>query len=202
MNVFESKGKRQLAQFAVVSVAIAALALVSSATVGATAASSDDQVLHRGEYLIEITGCNDCHTPLKMGPNGPEPDMSRMLSGHPAELPLDPVPVVDPEGLWNWTGSATLTAFVGPWGVSVARNLTPDQETGLGRWTEEQFVRAMRQGLHQGQVGGRPILPPMPWPGIARMTDEDLHALWAYLQSIPAIHNEAPQSRPAPPPGS
>jgi len=169
----------------------------ASTLAGSTAASSD---VARGEYLVTITGCNDCHTPFKMGPNGPEPDMSRMLSGHPENVPLEPLPQVDPAAAWNWGGHSVGNAFIGAFGVSVARNLTPDRETGLGAWSEAQFVKAIRTGQHLGIDSGRPILPPMPWPSYARMTDEDLHALWVYLRSIPAIRNAAPQSIPVPPP--
>ena len=74
--------------------------------------------------------------------------------------------------------------MAGPWGVSFTANLTPDKETGLGNWTEEMFITTMRTGRHQGK--GRPILPPMPYQFIATLNDEDLKAVFAYLQSIPA----------------
>jgi len=193
--------KSQGVGLAVAALLVAAVAgLVIDATPGA--AEGPDAAVERGRYLMVIGGCHDCHTPLEMGPNGPAPDMDRMLSGHPAEAPLEPVPTIDPAAPWNWAGYASVTAFAGPWGVSVARNLTPDDETGLGRWTEEQFVRALRTGKHQGVEDGRPILPPMPWQNVAQMTDEDLHAVWVYLRSIPAVSNAAPQSVPAPPPGA
>ncbi len=145
----------------------------------------------RGAYLVTIGGCNDCHTPFKIGAKGPEPDMTRMLSGPPGEAgECQPAPAA--QGPWIWSGAATNTAFAGPWGVSYAPNLTPDEQTGLGRWTEQQFIQAMRTGRHLGN--GRPILPPMPWPGIARMTDADLKAVFAYLRSVPAIANAAPES--------
>jgi hypothetical protein len=148
--------------------------------------------VERGQYLVTITGCNDCHTPFKMTPNGPEPDMTRQLSGHPAALTLPAPPALTPE--WAWAGAATNTAFVGPWGVSYAANLTPDEKTGMGSWNEEMFVRALRLGKHLGN--SRPIQPPMPWPWIGKMTDEDLAAVFAYLRSIPAIANEVPAWAP------
>src|SRR5262245_33382979 len=83
----------------------------------------------RGEYLVRVVGCSDCHTPMKMGPQGPEPDMSRFLSGHPEHV--GPLPAAQAQGPWLWAGAATNTAFAGPWGVSYAANLTPDQNTGL-----------------------------------------------------------------------
>jgi hypothetical protein len=82
--------------------------------------------------------------------------------------------------------------------VSYAINITPDEATGIGSWTEEIFVNAMRSGRHWGQ--SRPILPPMPWPAYARMTDEDLKAVYAYLRTVPAISNQAPEAIVAPPP--
>ncbi len=146
----------------------------------------------RGEYLATITGCNDCHTPFKMGPNGPEPDMSRLLSGHPAADTLPPPPGAT--GPWIWHGAATNTAFAGPWGVTYAINLTPDQATGMGIWTEQVFVAAMRTGKHFGTA--RPIMPPMPWPSYRHMTDDDLKAVYAYLRSIPPIVNRVPDYQP------
>jgi hypothetical protein len=152
-------------------------------------------VVERGRYLVTVAGCNDCHTPFKMGPNGPEPDMSRMLAGHPQQLTMPPAP--DSRGPWVWAGAATNTAFAGPWGVSYASNLTPEPNTGLGIWTEDLFIKALRTGRHWGQA--RPILPPMPWQNYAQMTDDDLKAMYAYLRTIPPVANSVPESVPAPP---
>ncbi|HKE95231.1 MAG TPA: hypothetical protein VKB34_13045, partial [Povalibacter sp.] len=91
----------------------------------------------RGKYLVTTSGCNDCHTPWIMGPNGPEPDMMRMLSGHPAQMELTPAPTVS--GPWVMVAAATNTAWSGPWGVSFTANLTPDKETGIGKWTARNF---------------------------------------------------------------
>jgi mono/diheme cytochrome c family protein len=146
----------------------------------------------RGKYLVSAGACNDCHTPLKMGPKGPEPDLSRLLSGHPETLKMSPPPKI--EEPWGFTGSSTSTAFAGPWGISYAINLTPDQNTGLGIWTEDQFVRAIKTGKHFGV--SRAIMPPMPWPSYSNMTDEDLKAIYAYLRSIPPITNHVPEYEP------
>jgi hypothetical protein len=142
----------------------------------------------RGEYLVKIMGCNDCHTPWHIGPNGPEPDMTRMLSGHPEQLgPLPNHKAAEP---FVWSGSGTNTAFSGPWGVSYAFNLTPEQNTGLGIWTEEMFMKAIRTGRHMGT--SRPINPPMPWPMYRNATDEDLKSIYAYLRTIKPIVNHVP----------
>lgn len=158
------------------------------------AAADSASMIERGRYVVTIGGCNDCHTPLEMGPNGPAPDMSRMLSGHPESLEMPEPPALG-DGPWNWAGAATLTAFAGPWGVSYATNLTPD-DTGLGIMSEELFVQAMRTGKHFGQ--GRPIMPPMPWQNLAQMTDEDLRSIYAYLKTIPPIRNVVPEYQPPP----
>lgn len=165
------------------------------------AAAAAPSAVERGKYLVTIMVCNDCHTPYHMGPNGvPEPDMTRMLSGHPEGLKLPPPPKL-PEGPWNWVGAASNTAFAGPWGVTYSFNLTPDQNTGIGIWTEDSFVRAIRSGKHMGT--SRSIQPPMPWPWYNKMTDEDLKSIYAYLRTIPAIVNRVPDyeepKRPAAP---
>ena len=147
----------------------------------------------RGLYLVNTSGCHDCHTPLKMGPAGPAPDMARALSGHPAELVLPPPPVL-PEGPWLVSIAATNTAYAGPWGVSFTANLTSDAETGLGKWSRQNFIETIRNGRHMG--AGRPLLPPMPSPVYANMTDEDLGAIYAYLQTVPALRNKVPAAVP------
>ena len=153
--------------------------------------------VERGRFLVGIGGCNDCHTPLKMGANGPEPDMSRMLSGHPHDLVMPPAPKIN--GPWMYVGGVTNTAFSGPWGVSYARNLTPDQVSGLGIWDEQMFVKTIRTGRHMGV--SRPLLPPMPWQNInqALTSDEDLKSIYAYLRTIKPIRNEVPDAIVAPP---
>jgi hypothetical protein len=158
--------------------------------------------VERGKYLVTIMICNDCHTPYKMGPKGPEPDMSRMLSGHPEQMKMPPPP--KPSGPWVASFAATNTAFAGPWGISYTSNLTPDKNTGLWVWTEDMFLKAMKTGKHMGT--SREIQPPMPWPWIGQATDEDLKAIFAYLQSIPPIINHVPDweqpPAPAPPPAA
>jgi hypothetical protein len=146
--------------------------------------------IERGAHLVRSMGCNDCHTPWKVGPHGPEPDMSRALTGHPADLVM-PAPPTLPPGPWTWVAAGTNTAFAGPWGVSFTANLTPDAETGLGKWTEETFIQTMKTGRHEGK--GRKLLPPMPYPIVAALGDEDMRSLFAYLQSLPPVKNRVPQ---------
>ena len=151
--------------------------------------------VERGRYLVTLGGCHDCHTPKKLGPQGPEPDMSLALSGHPAtdKLPAIPTGVIGPDK-WGTVASNHFAAWFGPWGVSFSRNLTPDQATGIGSWTEEMFIKTLRDGKHQGE--GRPLLPPMPWQMYRQATDDDLKAIYAYLRSLPAIANAVPDPIP------
>jgi len=145
-----------------------------------------------GKHLVSTSACHDCHTPWTVGPKGPGPDMTRALSGHPESMQLPPAPPAS--GPWIVSAAATNTAWAGPWGTSFTANLTPDKETGLGAWSEQNFVRAIRTGRHMGQ--GRPILPPMPVPVYQNFSDDELKAIFAYLQSIPAIKNRVPNPRP------
>jgi hypothetical protein len=152
---------------------------------------SEDSV-ERGRYLVSTHGCDGCHTPLTRGPKGPHADKSRRLSGHPEGVELSAPPA--PSGDWILAGDRTNTAFAGPWGISYAANLTPDVNTGLGIWTEQMFVNAIRTGKHFGV--SRPIQPPMPWSAFRNLTDSDLKAIYAYLRSIPPVTNHVPDYEP------
>lgn len=165
----------------------------------AGAGPSQESRVARGRYLVSAMSCNDCHTPVQMGPAGPEPDLSRLLSGHPESLVMPPAPVLPP-GPWVASVGATMTAWAGPWGVSYTANLTPDKETGLGTWDEATFFKVIKSARHLGR--GREILPPMSGviPALRGLTEEDAGAVFAYLQSIPAIRNRVPD--PVPPEAS
>ncbi len=171
-----------------------AAAMLLVATPGAAlaqTAKTGKNPIERGKYLSIVGGCNDCHSPKLMTPNGPIADPARILSGHPANerLPSVPPGVLGP-GKWMAMTNDGLTAWVGPWGISFAANLTPDAETGIGRWTVQQFIQTLRTGKHLGV--GRPILPPMPAEELAAMTDADLGALFSYLKSLQPVKNLVP----------
>ena len=151
--------------------------------------------IQKGKYLVNLGGCNHCHSPKVMTAMGPVPDTTKLLSGHPQnEAVMDVDPAMLNSRSWL-LASMDLTAWIGPWGISYTANLTPDPETGLGDWTEDLFIKTLRSGKHMGV--GRPILPPMPAADISRLTDEDLKAVFAYLHSIPAVKNQVPA--PVPP---
>lgn len=171
--------------------AVAGILVSGSRVAEADKASSlEERRIARGKDLVFSVGCNDCHTPKKMGAKGPELDEARLLSGHREEVKM-PAPPVLPDGPWRIVTSMEFTAFSGPWGVTYAQNLTPDENTGLGIWTEEMFIQALRTGRHMGV--SRPIQPPMPWEVYGRLPDEDLKSIYAYLRSIPPVHNRVPE---------
>ncbi len=154
------------------------------------------EIIKRGEYLVNLGGCNDCHSPKRMGPKGPEPDPTILLSGHPATAGVpEVIPGIPNPAGWIGATNMHMTAWLGPWGISFAANLTPDSKTGIGDWEESDFISAMRTGQHLGM--GREILPPMPWQSLAKVTDDDLKAMFAYLMSLPAVPNLVPG--PVPP---
>jgi cytochrome c553 len=181
--------------YAIAALCIAAAAAAVARTGAAepsAAAKADTERVKRGAYLVMIGSCNDCHTPMQMTPNGPVPDFSRALSGHSPES-------AEPSGTAGKTdlmlSGSDLTSFRMPYGLVYSRNLTPDK-TGIGDWTETQFIKTLRTGRHQGE--GRPLLPPMPWASAGAMTDEDLKAVFAYLKSLKPIANAVPEPKVPP----
>jgi mono/diheme cytochrome c family protein len=128
----------------------------------AAAASAAGPQVERGKYLVTIASCNDCHTPgYFLG----KPDFSRTLAGSEVGFTIP-----------------GLGAFVG-------RNLTPDKETGLGNWTDDQIISAITAGI---RPDGRRLAPIMPWQGLSHLSSEDAHAIVAYLRSLPPIKNAVP----------
>jgi mono/diheme cytochrome c family protein len=139
----------------------------------------------RGAQLVMLGGCHDCHTPK--GPNLTL-DTSKMLSGHPQNAALPP------DVVGGVSTNMMLTAWRGPWGVSMARNLTPDKETGIGDWTLADFKKALRTGVNKK---GEVLLPPMPIMNLQNLPDQDLEAIWAFLRTLKPVKNVV--GRPMPP---
>jgi hypothetical protein len=171
---------------------VAAVSLLGGCAGAGKSTSDHAALVERGRYLTVVGACHDCHTPKVMTPAGPVPDTTRMLSGHPSELAVGDAPAQLP-ATWMASTNGDLTAWAGPWGVSFTANLTPSQYGLLG-WTPEMFIQTIREGKHAGV--GRALLPPMPWANYAQMKDEDLRAIFAYLQSLPPIENRVPAPRP------
>lgn len=186
------RGNRRAA--AVAGIALLAGMWTQSSLAQTSVAKSE---IARGKYLVGYGGCSDCHTPKVMTPKGPAPDETRLLSGFPAKNPVPTVPagaIGMTPAQWGAMTTSDLTAWVGPWGISFAANLTPDKDTGLGKWTASDFVKTMRTGKHLGV--SRPLLPPMPWYDVAVLTDPDIKAIFAYLGSIKPIANAVPAPIP------
>jgi mono/diheme cytochrome c family protein len=174
-----------------VSAAAVVAAMLSVFSSPASAQQANNAAVERGRYLVTITGCHDCHSPKVKGMT---PDLGRALSGRPAttQLPSETKTEVH--------ASPDLTAWTGPWGYSIAANLTPDAATGLGtRYTEATFIATMRTGK---KPNGTPVMPPMPSDVYQNMTDEDLKAIFAYLKTIKPIRNAVLAGLPLPKPAA
>ncbi len=141
-------------------VAIFAVAIAGTISLGASWAGPSR--IARGEYLATVSGCGDCHTP---GYFFGKPDETKPLSGSEVGFEIP-----------------NLGVFHGP-------NLTPDKETGLGRWSETEIVMALRTGV---RPDGRELAPIMPWRNFARFNDEDARAIAAYLKSLKPVSNKVP----------
>ena len=152
---------------------------------------SPNELVAKGKYLVTISGCNDCHSPKIMTPHGPEPDPSRLLSGH---IQTEALPKMGKDaGKDGWVRfNMSLTAAAGPWGVSFAANLTP-HDTGIGNWSFKQFKTAIQKGKYKGLENSRMLLPPMPWQVYKNMKEEDMKAIFNYLKSLPPVDNLVPQ---------
>ncbi len=120
--------------------------------------------LERGEYLVNsIAACGNCHTPRD--PGG-APIADQALAGYPDFYSAPPYDLHAP-------------------------NITPDSKTGIGDWTDEQIIRAIREGV---RPDGRVLGPPMPFNLYRDISDSDVRAIVAYLRSIPAVEHTVPTS--------
>jgi mono/diheme cytochrome c family protein len=140
----------------------AAAATFALAMIVSTAEAASKKIIERGKYLVTFGGCFDCHTPgYFLG----KPDMARYLGGSDVGFEIP--------GL----------------GVFVAPNLTPDPDTGLGKWTEEEIVAALQTGR---RPDGRELAPIMPWRAFANLTKSDAQAIAAYLKSLKPVSHQVP----------
>jgi hypothetical protein len=162
---------------------------------GCKGKNREPSLAERGKYLVMAGGCGDCHSPKILTPTGPVLDTARLLSGYPSSVKLPEIPrgILGP-ALWGAITTNDMTAWVGPWGVSFAYNLTPHPTTGIGNWNEALFNQSLRTGKFMGT--SRDMLPPMPWQEMGKMTDADLNAIFAYLRSLPPIDNRIPEPLP------
>ncbi|HVF81988.1 MAG TPA: c-type cytochrome [Flavisolibacter sp.] len=148
------------------------------------------QMVERGNYLVSSIGCDDCHSPKRMGAHGPEIVPELRFSGYPADRPVQKPDSSAMKGGYMLFGP-DLTSAIGPWGISFSANISSDA-TGIGNWTEHNFITAMRTGKMKGLENNRSMLPPMPWFNFKNLTDEDLKSIFAYLKSTTPVHNQVP----------
>lgn len=184
----------------ILSLTIMTVSLIMTACNGGAVSSNTDNskeivkdsgwFVKRGSYLVNAMGCDDCHSPKRMGAHGPEIIPELRLSGFPHNAQLPPVDTATITKGWTLF-SPDLTAAVGVWGVSFGANLTSDA-TGIGNWSEEQFLTAIRRGKFKGMESGRNLLPPMPWPMYRNLSDDDLKSIFAYLKTTKPVENVVP----------
>lgn len=177
---------------------ITATALFYSSASGKETGAPADKRVARGKQLVIEGNCDYCHTPLVETNEGPVPDMKRRLSGHPRDREIPRLPdtgIGSPEWI-EFLGTLDTTEWAGPWGLVFAKNITPDPETGIGKWTEEIFVETIRTGRHIDLK--RDVLPPMPWQDYGKLGDEDLKSIFAYLMTVAPVRNAVPKPVPLP----
>lgn len=133
----------------------------------AASASVQAQDLKRGEYLAKIMDCTGCHTP---GALAGQPDGTKFLGG------------------------STIGFEIPGLGIFYPPNLTPDNETGTGRWSTDDLVKAIRTGA---RPDGRQLVPIMPYMSYAALTDADARDLAAYLKSVKPVSHQAPANTKA-----
>ena len=133
--------------------ALFTLLLLALGNPASAADKAADNAVSRGQYLSRAGGCMACHT-------------AEAKDGGKEGVP--------------YAGGRALKT---PFGTFYGPNLTPHPEAGLGRWSEADFLRAMRLGL---RPDGAHYFPAFPYPSFTKMNDADLKDLWAYLRSLPA----------------
>ncbi len=147
----------------------------------------------RGAELVNEWKCNFCHTPELRGPDGkPMPNPERLLSGHPQDEKIPDVSdmVITSDAFMEFLDNLDNTVWASNDMLVFSANLTPDIETGIGTWTDVQFVGTMKRGMHMGL--GRRLLYPMPWQELAELPDSDLISIYAYLRTIDPVSNKVP----------
>jgi len=176
----------------VTSVIILAVACNSNSaqTVSRSPKLDSAEMVARGKYLVNAMGCDDCHSPKRMGPEGPELIPELRFSGFQHNAKLPPVDTMTVKKGWVLMAMDG-TSFVGPWGASFSANISGD-DTGIGAWTEAQFLKAIREGKLKGMDNTRPLLPPMPWVVYKNMNDKDLKAIFAFLKTVKPAENIVP----------
>ena len=188
----------------IITIVISAFLCITAVTPASSPASEkgpgtpDNKYVERGKQFVMEGNCDYCHTPLIETKEGPAPDMRRRLSGYPQDAEIPRLPDTEtgsPEWI-EFLGTLDTTEWAGPWGIVFSKNITPDPETGIGKWTEEIFIETMRSGKHIDLK--RDIFPPMPWQDYRKLGDEDLKSIFAYLMTVAPVRNAVPKPVPMP----
>lgn len=149
--------------------------------------------INKGETLLLEARCGFCHTPVIETSNGKVSDTSKRLSGHPSDYKLPEIPRT-PVGSQQWLEFLTnleSTIWADEDGVVFSANITPDNDTGIGKWTEEMFINTIRTGKHPGWK--KDLKKPMPWLEYSKLSNDQLISIYAYLMSIKPVYNKVPE---------
>ena len=136
----------------------------------AQSSPADPRIVEHGRYLVGLLGCESCHTD---GALLGTPRMDRQLAGSDVGIAYSN-PLKQPRP-----------------GIVYPANLTPDMKTGIGAWTDQEIIAAIRTGLDSS---GRQHLPVMPWPGYQKLSDADVAAITAYLRALPPVQHAVPEN--------
>lgn len=128
----------------------------------AASSASAESLVERGAYLAHIMDCGGCH---RTGAFTPQPNLETPLAGSDIGFEMPGMGYVYPP------------------------NLTPDEETGLGKWSDEEIIAAFTTGM---RPDGRQLAPMMPWMSYAHINSDDATALVAYLRSLKSVKHKAP----------
>jgi len=160
-----------------------------------TATMYSSERLEIGQAVVEGWNCSFCHTPQIEGPDGKlMPDPKRLMSGHPADEKVPTVPdmiISSPEWM-EFLDNLDSTVWATDDMLVFSANLTPDDDTGIGTWTEVEFVKTIREGRHRGIE--RRIKYPMPWRELSELSDEELLSVYEYLMTLEPVNNKVPES--------
>lgn len=163
------------------------LAVAAGFPLRSSRAQTQEDLVGRGKYLaVHVAHCIGCHSPI--GAKG------RRIAG----IEFSGVPAKNAK---RRQGPPQNVGFPGPGGMrTYPRNITPDPETGIGSWTEADFLRAFKEGVNP--QGKKHAYTQMEWETYRGIRDEDVRAIYAYLRTVPAVKNAVPKDIPAKSPAS
>lgn len=169
--------------------AVAVLAIVLIGLIFSTSSAQagkfyQDGTIEHGKYIATIAGCTSCHTPYKAEYQKPPQELTLEQI---QTLAFDDRDATDTDKLL----SGGRLFDLGPAGTILTRNITPDEETGVGAWSVDQLKLAIKTGINDE---GKVLFPVMPYHVYSTMADSDLEAVIAYLQSVDAVSSKIPES--------